>query len=667
VQGTNDSSIISKASMVTQGYFEDPFYEYFVNKQLRRAPLINRGYFIRVRTVDHVIQNFLQRFPGRKQIISIGAGFDTSYFRLKSKQLLRDTVFVEIDFPELVKRKHNLISYHKELNELLSENVVSNEKSPLLELNTVDYKLLGVDLTQLNILDAALLMCGVDFELPTLILSECVLTYMTRRCSTSVVGWGSETFSNSIFVLYEQIHPNDAFGLFMQNHFHMVGSPLKCINSYPTIDSQKQRFLKQGWKWCESYNMNQFYYKLLTEEERQKVEKLEPFDEHEEWHVKCSHYMILIAYSTSDIHSIMVPDPGSLGKPMCLGDAIPNKISMTRVELGDHTIKRYSHISGYLGNKHILIFGGFGEQDGRHQRLTEIYVYDVENNKICPKQLKMYNTDCKLYPRMHLDAVTLTNGSIVIVGGRNSPYKVSKGVLVVSLASDDMDSQADNPIHIENESGSIPEPRWRHAICSVIIKGTEYVYLYGGRTMLNLCLRDSYLLNTKTGHWKQLSFKGVTPGSVQSHTLTVWKDQIVLYGGLDALIQPLCSVYILNIETWSWNQLDITGTLYPRYSHTSHVIGDKLIVTGGVNLSHNPPGIGVINLQTGQSQEFKLPEMEKEKMILFHQHSSVLLSESRLMVIGGGGNCFSFGTHLNITPFIIGLKPILEEQQFPTE
>ena len=49
------------------------------------------------------------------------------------------------------------------------------------ELSNKNYKLLGVDLSQVNTLEAALKLCDVDFDVPTLLLSEVVLTYMTRR------------------------------------------------------------------------------------------------------------------------------------------------------------------------------------------------------------------------------------------------------------------------------------------------------------------------------------------------------------------------------------------------------------------------------------------------------------------------------------------------------
>ena len=44
VQGTNDSSIVSKSSMAMQGYFDDPYLgvQCFVSKVTRRAPLIHR-------------------------------------------------------------------------------------------------------------------------------------------------------------------------------------------------------------------------------------------------------------------------------------------------------------------------------------------------------------------------------------------------------------------------------------------------------------------------------------------------------------------------------------------------------------------------------------------------------------------------------------------------
>lgn len=42
VQGTNDSSVLSKISAAEVGYVEDDFLKYFASKFARRSPLVNR-------------------------------------------------------------------------------------------------------------------------------------------------------------------------------------------------------------------------------------------------------------------------------------------------------------------------------------------------------------------------------------------------------------------------------------------------------------------------------------------------------------------------------------------------------------------------------------------------------------------------------------------------
>ena len=57
----------------------------FVSKPERKPPLINRGYYSRVTAVRRVLDDFLHAGNADgsarpKQVISLGAGFDTLYF-----------------------------------------------------------------------------------------------------------------------------------------------------------------------------------------------------------------------------------------------------------------------------------------------------------------------------------------------------------------------------------------------------------------------------------------------------------------------------------------------------------------------------------------------------------------------------------------------------------
>lgn len=75
VMATNNSSIVSKRS-VEKLYLSEPhFFRYFVKKPIRRAPTINRGYWLRMRAVEWVVQQFLERpSDQRKVVINFGCG-----------------------------------------------------------------------------------------------------------------------------------------------------------------------------------------------------------------------------------------------------------------------------------------------------------------------------------------------------------------------------------------------------------------------------------------------------------------------------------------------------------------------------------------------------------------------------------------------------------------
>ncbi|CAF4766522.1 unnamed protein product, partial [Rotaria magnacalcarata] len=62
VQGTNDSSILSKVSMAKLGYFDDLFLREFVDKDVRRSPSINRGYYIRMKALEYALNMFYSTY-----------------------------------------------------------------------------------------------------------------------------------------------------------------------------------------------------------------------------------------------------------------------------------------------------------------------------------------------------------------------------------------------------------------------------------------------------------------------------------------------------------------------------------------------------------------------------------------------------------------------------
>lgn len=73
------------------------------------------------------------------QILSLGAGFDSLYFRLKDMGLLHHTVMYEVDFPNVACQKATLIKTAKELSALVGDTEGEQLGMILLE-HVVDTK-----------------------------------------------------------------------------------------------------------------------------------------------------------------------------------------------------------------------------------------------------------------------------------------------------------------------------------------------------------------------------------------------------------------------------------------------------------------------------------------------------------------------------------------------
>uniref|UniRef100_A0A8C0YPX3 tRNA wybutosine-synthesizing protein 4 n=1 Tax=Cyprinus carpio carpio TaxID=630221 RepID=A0A8C0YPX3_CYPCA len=658
VQGTNDSSVVSKVSAAAQGYFHDDFLKHFVCKVSRRAPLINRGYYVRWKAVDHCLKQFFHATQScsRRQILSLGAGFDSLYFRLHAEGALGGVTVFEVDFPEVARRKAALINSNTCLKDTLPDReTVSNQQTNAVFIRSGHYNLIGVDVRKEQEVEVTLSAAGLQWDAPTLVLSEVVLTYMETQWSDAVIGWAAKLLPQSVFVMYEQIHPDDPFGRVMQNHFLKLNSTIHALKQYPDTVAQTQRFIQKGWEKCVCMDMNQFYFDLLLEDERQRVEGLEPFDEfevskqpHSQQRPLSDSRIVHVLFSLL-VSSIphMTPQwaerPPLVIQPMCRSPSI-EVVGMA---------------SAILAPGIILLTGGCG-RSGR-DTVARVLIKEKDGWK-CACVEAHGEQVVGLYQTL----TSIPGGGAVLFGGRTSPLNPTDSVVCVTSDPSNEQSQSAVQLSFKNMvcTGTGPKPRWRHTSTLICYKDKTFLFVFGGRTEKDPVLSDAHFLCLEDKHWTEMTVVGAVPEARHSHSACPYGGGLVIFGGLGKGGRPLCDAFYLRPTSsgFCWETKNLHPPPVPRYSHSAHVVNEKMVVVGGVWLqADGVPGVGVINLSTGSCVEIQLDTSSVPWPLMLHSFCSELLDSegSEMVLIGGGGNCFSFGTHLNLHPITVDLRPIL--------
>lgn len=295
IERTDTDAAVSKLSCVEAGYYEDEFIAMFVKVKLRRNPIINMGYYIRVSLMRRLIYQFVLSMETNCQIVILGAGSDTN--GLWALKEFGDGLKVfEVDFVGPISRKARCLSQNRHQLQCLfpdSEYPNCSFNNPgEVPWGTNTYRLLSYDLRDpMENLDSKLQVAGFQRNLPTLFLSECVLIYLTRPESDRVISWIANRESLAILGVYEPINGQDPFGKMMVENLSRRGTPLLSI--VDSVEYQRERFTSLGFTESRVEKLAD-----LTKLFPQK--KLVIFDEVEEFNLFQNHYCFAMASSISD-------------------------------------------------------------------------------------------------------------------------------------------------------------------------------------------------------------------------------------------------------------------------------------------------------------------------------------------------------------------------------
>lgn len=94
--------------------------------------------------------------------------------------------------------------------------------------------------------------------------------------------------------VYEQIHPHTRFGEQMVKNLALRGADLKGIEATSTLEAHQARFTQNAWERAFAADLKDIYQHHIDPHDRVRIERIEMFDEFEEWHMIMSHYCIAV-------------------------------------------------------------------------------------------------------------------------------------------------------------------------------------------------------------------------------------------------------------------------------------------------------------------------------------------------------------------------------------
>lgn len=546
-----------------------------------------------------------------------------------------------------------MINQSEELKAVLPGLEKTGKDSGIL-CHSPQYAAIGCDLRNLDFLKLVLqehLNAG-DSSVAILFVAEVSTAYMDVPGSQAVLEWAA-SYDDARFCLLEQHLPDGTdhpFAQTMLKHFNKLSTPLHAIG---TIHQMKQRFASAGWPaaWLDIQPLWDLWSdpKFLSPEQRHALDKVEPFDEWEEFALFGSHYFLMRAtkpapVDVQDKPAAIDEAPQEAEKTELVGTELPGPQSYRRFAAIQPATGTSPGLSPYafpslakvLGNSDTQESVGLHAGLGVKERITSTDVYttaDPTTNITGPPLAT--GLMCHTITNLSSPDEPSETNDCLLIGGRRSPDKASSECWLRKNG-------------VWEKTDPLPEGRYRHNAAWVCTsEGRWGVLVHGGKTSDGRVLADSLFWTAESG-WQTLTSEDGTelPPARFGANLILNEGCCSgsILGGMtdDGLIVKEEWSWFLNDDlsiTWSRSEypcVQLPGNEIHRFgAQTTELFGNLAIVGGiigrGMLTRHNEI---VDLLHDGR----RYPLVGPRPMLVGHNlHGETIL--------GGGATCFSFGTY----------------------
>jgi tRNA wybutosine-synthesizing protein 5 len=512
------------------------------------------------------------------------------------------------------------------------------------QLDADRFQLVPCDLNVVDALPRLLDERAFSTQLPTVILADDVFQFLNVDAVDSLLRWAAAMPRVALVVCAPTMPLDDVFAVSLTQAMRLRRTDL-FLQHWDSVHALQSTLLRHGFVACVASTLQDVWHGV-ADDERLRIAALEPFDEFEDLAAHASRHSVALACRGVDVASDdLLPAPRSSSASvhaLSANDVIYPSSSNTRKQ-----IERWGASLCVLGRT-VVVFGGFGGGGGAHARLSSISVASYSPTRECWTWQPLSAAGVAPSARMHHAATTLAlhDGTpvAVLLGGRASPPAALADVFVLRV---------DTSRWLNVELNGKVQARFRHTLTRVADSIAVAIGGRCGERVLGLVFVDVLTLgqaaDDSTAVVVQVEAKatlGDAPRARFAHASAFVShlNAIAVLGGLDALERAVScdELHLLDVASWTWRTVKLTGAAAPiaLFSHSMHVDGSRLWVIGGAN------HIFCIDTETMQwlPQRYSL----RTSNFVLWQHSSALIDDRELLVVGGG---FACGQHDHFNSF----------------
>ncbi|KAI4352662.1 hypothetical protein L6164_006890 [Bauhinia variegata] len=214
--------------------------------------------------------------------------------------------------------------------------------------------------------------------------------------------------------------------------------------------------------------------------------------------------------------------------------------------------------------------------------------------------------------------------------GRNLP-----GVQVFDLRSLTWSNLKLKPNDNKNDKSGSPEVLPATSGHNMI-RWENKLLLLGGNSKNNFDKLIVQYIDLETSLHGYIVTSGTIPVARTGQSTTLVGSRVIVFGGEDINKKLLNDVYILDLESMTWDAIKTTQTPpAPRYDHTAIMHGERyLLIFGGCSHSVFFNDLHVLDLQT---MEWSQPQIQGDVVSPRAGHAGITIDES-WFIVGGGDN-----------------------------